>query len=456
MGRLGWPMATLWVLAACEPPAEKACPLDSEQAWLALKADLEAHMDEAGVTGAAVAIVESGKRCRSAGFGTTAVGGDVAVTKDTLFRWGSVAKMHTAAALLQLEGQGRLSLQDPVSDHVPYLQLDNPEVGVPTVYQLLTHTSGLPDDSCADGSTDPEALRAHFIDNSFRLQSPPGTLVNYSNRNYWLAGLVVEEVSGTPFADHIESSLLRPSGMEDATFDVHAAEDLPHALNVTFADTSAEPSFTHCARGAPSGMLYASVEDLARTIELHLAEGVDRSVGLAMREQVDTRFLPDSQERYGYGLWSYPYQEAEAYIHGGRHAGFRSVVGFVPEEDFGVALVSNDPDFDQYAMLDRALELYLGPFDGPWPPDYRTPSSEWGRYEGTYFEPDGLGTITVFLDGGRLYAETTETTRELVQVAGDRFSWPEPGQETDLVFWALFGEVEYMATRAWVAKRVSP
>lgn len=132
-------------------------------------------------------------------------------TTDTVFDTGSVTKQFTAAAILRLQQQGLLSVQDPLQRFFPHLPADKATI---TLHQLLTHSSGLVGN--LRGGDYRVVSRQQFLQQLFasKLQSTPGTEFAYSNAGYGLLGLVVEQVSGQSYEAYLQQWLFQPAGMQ--------------------------------------------------------------------------------------------------------------------------------------------------------------------------------------------------------------------------------------------------
>src|SRR5919197_3952655 len=129
------------------------------------------------------------------------------LTEDHLFQIGSVGKSFTAIALLQLHEEGRLDLRAPVTEYLPWFEVKRqPPI---TIHHLLTHTSGLFTgmEISTDGAFDVWWLREE------ELGFDPGTNYSYSNMGYRTLGLVLEAITGSPYAEEIGARILRPLGM---------------------------------------------------------------------------------------------------------------------------------------------------------------------------------------------------------------------------------------------------
>jgi CubicO group peptidase (beta-lactamase class C family) len=171
------------------------------------------QIDAASIPGAAVAITHGNQVIHLAGFGHDSSG--ASVTADTLFRVASLSKSFTALAVMQLVDEHRLSLDDPVVDHLPEFRIADPRGADITVRQLLEQTSGLSDSTVYPlAHQQPDSLAEAVSGlSAARLAAPPGTQWNYHNPNYQIAARLVEVVAGQPFATYLRDHVFRPAGM---------------------------------------------------------------------------------------------------------------------------------------------------------------------------------------------------------------------------------------------------
>ena len=161
-------------------------------------------------------VARDGKVLLSHGFGMADLSHDVPITPTTKFRIGSVTKQFTAAAILKLQEEGRLSVNDKLSKFFP----DFPRGDEVTIHHLLTHTSGIksftskPDFMATVTSP---ATSDQMID-SFKndpFDFDPGEELSYNNSGYFLLGLIIEKVSGKSFNDYLRDTFFEPLGMHD-------------------------------------------------------------------------------------------------------------------------------------------------------------------------------------------------------------------------------------------------
>jgi CubicO group peptidase (beta-lactamase class C family) len=209
--------------------AQVTTPVDTA---LARQVDAIANqvLQSTGVPSASVAVVKNGRVAYANAYGAAKLDPRVAATPDLRYAIGSISKQFTAVAILLLQQEGKLRLDDPVSRFIPGLTRGN-EV---TVRQLLSHTSGYqdfwPQDYVMPGmlqATTPQAIADAWAKKP--LDFDPGSRWQYSNTNYALAGMVVEKASGMPFFQFVRSRILVPAGLTSA-MDFDAS---PRAANTT-------------------------------------------------------------------------------------------------------------------------------------------------------------------------------------------------------------------------------
>src|SRR5258708_7936709 len=168
--------------------------------------------------GCAVGAAGAGTPVLSRAYGMADLEHDVKITPETIFEAGSVSKQFTAASVLLLAREGRLSIDDPVRKYIPEL----PDYGMTlTIRHMLNHTSGLRDWGSVEAIAGwPRTTRAYTHDHVLEIVSrqrvlnfPPGSRWSYSNTGFNLAAIIVARVSGTPFPEFTRARLFAPLGM---------------------------------------------------------------------------------------------------------------------------------------------------------------------------------------------------------------------------------------------------
>lgn len=212
-------------------------------------------MTENEIPGYALGIVKDGKIVYTKGFGVERIGGEKPVTPHTVFGTGSVGKTATATAIMQLVAEGKIDLDAPVTDYLPYFKLAEARYKDITVRHLITHRSGLPADP-ADWlplpvEYDDDALERYVRSlDKLRLLFAPGKFWSYSSIGFTVLADIVAKVSGQTFEEYLQEHIVDPLGMGDTLLVVQEADQehiaSPHVRN----DSGGSPSATNFPIGA--------------------------------------------------------------------------------------------------------------------------------------------------------------------------------------------------------------
>ena len=273
---------------------------------------------------------------------------------DSRFRLASVSKQFTAAAILRLQDDGVLSVDDPVCRWIDPC----PPAWAPIrLHHLLSHTSGIPDLMARPGwgvrrvtPATPEELTAESM--KYGLQFPPGTKVRYNNAAYNLLGHVVQKASGLPLPDYLRDAFFVPLGMADTGFEDDMSDVVMGYANLAGGPTPQPDHNVSIIFGA--GALYSTLDDLlVWQRALHggrLLSAHSYAQMIADHAPADT---PDERGRprrdWGYGLFSNSlgrrvrpdFLDRQIY-HTGSWSGFRNLVTHQPDEDVTVIVLSNN------------------------------------------------------------------------------------------------------------------
>ncbi len=360
-----------------------------------LHREIEDIRRETGVPGAALVIVDRNGIVLADAFGVADNASGIAVTPDTVFRIGSVTKIFTAAALVQLDRRDDFSLDDPVSDYVPSGMFFNEwEDEQPlTVAHLLEHTSGFRDWTKAefdynvaleleDGlAFSPQSRTSHW---------KPGLHSVYSNSNYGLAGLVLERVSGKRYEAAIHDALLAPLGMHSAT----SLQERTRNLATGYDRDGVTPiPYWHMIQ-RPAAAINASAREMASLVSMLLNEGrygqqsVLTPAEIARIESPRTSLSARNGLRFGYGLGMYAqYRDGFTFMgHGGDGDGYLSRFGYCRQLGIGYFVAINSANPDALGRLRRAIEAELTRAkQAPPAPPVAAPGKAWlHRYAGHY------------------------------------------------------------------------
>jgi len=233
------------------------------------------QMNHLGIPGMALGIIQGGQVIHLGSFGVADSSGR-AVTPQTPFRIGSVTKSFTALAVMQLVEAGKIDLDAPVQTYLPWFELADKEASATImVRNLLNNTSGI---SRIDGDRD--MLSQQGLEEKVRgldtiqLTQPVGVTFQYSNLNWSIAGLIVEQVSGQSYADYVTEHIFEPLEMRHsyASRTLALADGLTDEHHIMFghafrSDRAVPPS------GVPAGFLIASIEDMTHYAVAQLNDG---------------------------------------------------------------------------------------------------------------------------------------------------------------------------------------
>lgn len=318
----------------------------------ALPVDFQARADAllkqaypASAPGAAVIVVEDGHTVYAAGQGLADVEAKRAIDPGTVFRMGSITKQFSAAIMLQLVAEGKVSLDDSLSKYLP----DYPKPGADaTVSQILNHTVGIQSYTGIPGFMDEantnrpyttEQMIALFKD----LPSPskPGERWQYNNSGYVLVGAVIEKVTGKPWHVNVEERIAKPLGLTTIRYGVVEAEMPNMAKGYTRDGDAVLPAKRiHMSVPHAAGALIGSVEDLAKwNAALHGGKVIPQPLYARM---IAPTAMPDGKkEDYGFGLANRELRGRPAIGHGGGIFGFNTDSIYLPNEDLFVAVFAN-------------------------------------------------------------------------------------------------------------------
>lgn len=322
--------------------------------------------ERAHLPGAAFGVIVDKELVFSAGIGVRDVATKAPVDADTMFRIASMSKSFTAAAILKLRDEGRLSLDDPAEKYIPelanltYPTKDSPRV---TVRHLLSHSEGFPEDNpWGDRQLAiADQVMSTWMRDGIPFSTAPGTAYEYSNYGFAMLGQIVQRVSGQPYPRFMREQIFGPLGMTDTTFEVTEVPATRIARGYRWAAEgwAAEPLLPHGSFGAMGG-LWTSTRDLAKWVSFLLSafpprddeergpiarrsaremQQVWRSTrATAISSAID---MPVSLNAggYGYGLRvSHTCAFGHLVAHGGGLPGYGSLMQWLPE--YGVGLIA--------------------------------------------------------------------------------------------------------------------
>lgn len=326
-------------------------------------ADTRAEM---GWPGLSAALVAGDEVAWAAGFGTSGTDG-AEVTADTPFLVASVAKSVTAVAVMRLVEEGRVELSQPVTTHLPELAPAGDEV---TVADLMFHRTGV--STSAGHEVFTGASAASLQDNVARLEPllVPEAPFEYSNANYDALALLVERAAGDSYEEFLQAEVFGPLGMGNATTDPERAREAGlaqghyHWLLLGYRPHA--PPLP--AGGVGSYRLFASADDVAQLLLMHLNRGMHGGQRVLSESSVDILqsgepVAPGAEVTYGGGLTVHPpgqrwmagdIADHPTLMHDGSSLSSRAVMWAMPRADLGLVLLANANDYADETHLPRA------------------------------------------------------------------------------------------------------
>ena len=310
-----------------------------------MRIEIEQQMKEKRLPAVAIAIVDGQKTVWAEGFGFEDAHHQRPATAHTVFRVGSVSKLFTDMAVMQLVERGKLDLDAPVTRYIPEFRPANPFGGEITLRQLMSHRSGLMR----------EPVVGHYFDNSSpsleqtvlslngrELLFAPGTHTKYSNAGIAVVGYIVQKVGGQEFAEYLKQSLLRPMQMNESAFTLEASL-LPHLAEGRMWSYDgldfAAPTFP--LGEAPAGAMYTTVADLGRFLSVLLAGGQAGNVRVLGSAALASMAKPQAGGSFGLGFALGSLDGHRLVGHNGAIYGFATELAALPDDQLGVVVTTN-------------------------------------------------------------------------------------------------------------------
>ena len=338
------PPATATLVPTAAPPTATEAPPDPATE---IDADLTSLTQKNAFTGS-VLVARDGEVLLSKGYGLAYRAANLPNTPQTKFRICSVTKQFTAMAILILQAQGLLDVQDPVCDYLSECPAAWREIAL---HHLLTHTSGIPDltefpdyEGTKASPATPLQLIARFRDKPLAFR--PGETWSYSNSGYILLGYVIEQVSGQSYEAFLQEHIFARLRMGDSGYD--------HNLGVIAVGYTGEGArwrkgdYIDMSVPYAAGALYSTVEDLYRWDQALYTEQL---VPQALLDRMFTPFATSSLGGFGYGWIITREQGRQVVRHGGGGDGFTSIIVRYPADRATVIVLSNRDTTDLRSIV---------------------------------------------------------------------------------------------------------
>ena len=397
--------------------------------------------------GCAVGVARAGQPTFTRAYGMADLERDVQATPATIYESGSVAKQFTAAAITLLSLEGRLSVEDDVRKYIPEL----PDYGTPVrIRHLMNHTSGIRDWGSVAGIAGwGRSVRTHTHDHVIDILSrqralnfTPGAQYSYSNSGYNLQAVIVERVSGMPFAEFSRRYIFEPLGLRNTQWrDDHTR--IVKGRSIAYATNGGGFEIDHPIENVHgNGGLLTTVGDLLIWNE-HLATGAKLG-GQPFVDAMHRQGILNDGTRIAYasGIQIGTSGGIRRVSHTGSTAGFRAFLARYPDHQMSVAVLCNIGAVNPGGVGQEVANIFLADAVRPAPaPAAQAAGGGGGRggqaarpastptaadleaYAGEYYSPDAETTLVVTVEGTSLVAHRRPASRiALTPVERDRFN----------------------------------
>lgn len=340
---------------------------------------IERGMKQWQIPGLAIAVVKDGKVILSKGYGVRELGKEDKVDENTLFIIASNSKLFTGTAVAKLDHEKKMSLNDRVTQYIPWFRLyDSTSTKLATVKDMLCHRLGTKTFQ-GDFTFWDSNLAKDSIVWKMRYLKPPGEFrqdYGYCNAAFLVAGQVLEKVTGQSWETYVQQHILTPLGMNNTymnTAGLAQRNNVAAPYNNLYSSITKLP-FDNVDNLGPATSMVSNVKDLTRWLFLQLDsgryEGRQILPWAVIQKTRDANILTGSRKStaypthfraYGLGLYMTDYAGRQAYWHTGGAFGHVTNVCFVPEENLGITILSNNDNQNFFeALRYQLLDAYLG------------------------------------------------------------------------------------------------
>jgi CubicO group peptidase (beta-lactamase class C family) len=333
-------------------------PTDPQEVEAFADAFFAEKMTEYHIPGAAFVLVKDGQILFAKGYGYADLDNQTPVVPDkTVFCAGSVGKLFTSTAVMQLVERELIDLDDDVNQYLDLFRIEDTYPEPVTFAHLLTHTGGFDEREAGiwvEDTSEVMPLGAYLAAALPPRVRPPGQVTQYSNHGMALAGYLVEVISGIPYAEYIEQNIFNPLGMNRSTFRQPIPPDMAPdlALGYKYILGRYLPAPVKYSNVVPAGMVHVTATDMASFLIAHLQEGCYGEARIleedTVREMHRQHFTNDPRlPGFAYGFMEHLQNDRRALWHTGSSTTHHSLLFLLPDDDVGLFMSAN--------LLDRRI-----------------------------------------------------------------------------------------------------
>ena len=304
------------------------------------------------IPGAVLVLVKDGQILFTKGYGYADLENQTPIVPDqTIFCAGSVGKLLTSTAVMQLVERGLIDMDDDVNQYLDLFQIKDTYPKPVTFAHLLTHTGGFDEREAGIWVEDPSKVMplGEYLAAAMPPRvRPPGQVTQYSNHGMALAGYLVEAISGIPYAQYVEENIFQPLGMNRSTFRQPIPPDLAPDLAVGYTRLlgNTMPAPVQYSNIAPAGMLHVTAKDMASFMIAHLQGGRYGGARLleenTVQEMHRQHFTNDPRlPGFAYGFMEHLQNNQRALWHTGTSTAHHSLLLLLPDDGVGLFMSVN-------------------------------------------------------------------------------------------------------------------
>lgn len=349
-----------------------AKPLDTGELETFLDPIFSERMSSLHIPGAVFVFVKDGQIFFKKGYGSADIEAKKSVNPDeTLFQIGSITKLFTATAAMQLVERNKLDVQTDVNQYLTKFQIKDRFAAPVTLHHLLTHTGGFDEQFIGTMSQNSEAQKTIGDYLAGRMPpriTPSGATANYSNHGMTLAGHLVEQASGLSYEQYVTENILQPLEMRRTRVFLNSlneslAQDLAAAYD--FRDENFYPiPASYYGHIAPAGSIVATGTDMAHFMIAHLRKGRFEDKRILSEQTADEMHRRQFTHHPKFSGWAYGFREEfrngrRLLTHGGGARGYVALLVLLPEENAGFFIACNTANSGlQDVVFDELIERY--------------------------------------------------------------------------------------------------
>jgi CubicO group peptidase (beta-lactamase class C family) len=401
------------------------------------------HMRETGAPGMTLALANRDGLIRVSTYGYADTKAGARVVPETMFEIGSISKSFVALTLLQLRDEGKLDLNKPIVEYLPWLKINSKFAAI-TTHHILTHSAGLPG----------APLLLDALLSELWTAWEPGKRFLYSNTGYNILGFLIEAIDKRPFAEAMRARMLTPLGMSASSPII--TNDLRRLMAIGYEPLNeGKPFFVNGPLAEAqwlevdiaAGSVASTPADMAKYMRMILNRGAlpkgrlisEESFALFTKPAIDSPYRGEPAS-YGYGLWTSDINGHTRLRHTGGMVAFSSSIDVDMTGNIGAfaSVNANLRGYRPVAVTRYAVELFNASADGkplpeaPAPPPAADEVKNAADYVGTYTSLDGK-KLELAADGNKLVLVHANRRIVLERAGGDRFIVKHPDFDTYLL-----------------------